>query len=261
MEEGKKISKKGSGAIDYPTLQATLEMSIEQRIPIRATYGVAFSGGLDSGLLAFLIRKRNPNVPLVVVGFPGSPDVERATALAQKWKIPLLAKTLTEKEVEKHYRLAGKLLQTEDTLQRTLGAVNLSIAQWANENWITTLFVGSGADELFCGYWAFDALRENPKECEKLRKEKVVNVDEHDVKRENVCARHYGIRLEAPYLDPVFVQAAMKIPAIQNLEGHYGKWRKGVLRTLAEKMGAPKELVERPKKAMQYGSGTAKALR
>jgi hypothetical protein len=33
------------------------------------------------------------------------------------------------------------------------------------------------------------------------------------------------------------------------------------LRTLAEKMGAPKELVERPKKAMQYGSGTAKALR
>lgn len=260
MEKGKKTLSKGNERIDYDALQETLEKSIEKRIPIRTTYGVAFSGGLDSGLLSYLIRKRNPNVPLIVVGLPGSIDVERATALATGWEAKLIVRTLTEKEVEKNARLAGKLLMTEDALQKTLGSVNISIAQIARESGINTLFVGSGADELFCGYGAFDALRDDPKGCEKLRKDKMENIEEHDVKREKICAKQYGIHIEAPYLDPAFVQLAMKIPAIQNLSGKYGKGRKAVLRTLAEKMGAPKELVERPKKAMQYGTGAAKAL-
>lgn len=261
MEKGKKILNKENETVDYASLQEKLEQAIAQRIPNRASYGVAFSGGLDSGLLAHLLLKHNPAMPLVVVGFPESKDVERATLLSEKWGAQLVTRTLNEKEFEKHHRLAGKLLQTEDPLQRTLGAVNLSIAQWASENRINTLFLGSGADELFCGYGAFDAMREDPKGCEKLRKEKVENVNTHDVQREVLCARHYGIRLESPYLDEAFMKEAMKTPAIQNLQGKYGKLRKGILRTLAEKMGAPKEIIEEPKKAMQYGSGAIKALK
>jgi asparagine synthase (glutamine-hydrolysing) len=261
MEKGKKTLTKENGPVDYTSLQEKLEQAIAQRIPNRASYGVAFSGGLDSGLLAYLLLKQNPTIPLVVVGFPGSKDVERATILSEKWGAKLVTRTLNEKEFEKHHRLAGKLLQTEDALQRTLGAVNLSIAQWASENRINTLFVGSGADELFCGYDAFNAMREDPKGCEKLRKNKVENVHTHDVQREVICARHYGIRLESPYLDEAFMKEALKTPAIQNLQGKYGKWRKGILRTLAEKMGAPKEIIEEPKKAMQYGSGAIKALK
>ncbi len=223
--------------------------------------GVCFSGGLDSGTLAQVIRKFSTKAVLVVVGTPGSVDVGRAEFWSKKWKMRLVKKELSPEKIKENYALAGTILEKKDHIQQTLGAVNLSIAQLAHENGIKTLFVGSGADELFCGYGAFEKCRNNPIECERLRKEKVENVEAHDVMREKKCADHYGITLHAPYLDAEFAKEALKIPAIQNLQGKYGKWRKNALRTLAEKMGVPEEIVTAPKKAMQYGSGVAKVVK
>ena len=87
------------------------------------------------------------------------------------------------------------------------------------------------------------------------------NVNEHDVKREIRCANEYEITLHAPYLDETFAALALKVPALENLQGKYGHVRKNTLRVLAEKMGVLKEIVHAPKKAMQYGSGTQKAIK
>jgi len=160
----------------------------------------------------------------------------------------------------KNYALAKKILKTKDELQCTLGSVNISIAQLAQREGVRVMLVGSGADELFCGYGAFDACRENEKECEKLRAEKVANVDDHDVKREKLCAEKFGVEVHAPFLEKKFAKLAMQIPAIENLRGKYGKIRKNSLRVLAERMKVPKEITRAPKKAMQYGSGARKVI-
>lgn len=247
-------------AVDYPALEEKLVAAIQKAIPKNETIGIACSGGLDSGILASIARNYSKKIVLVVVGIPGSVDVQRTETLAKKWKMKLVKSILTPEQINQKYELAGKILKKKDHLQQTLGAVNLSIAQLAHQKDIHILMVGSGADELFCGYAQFDQHRDNPSECQKLRKEKVENVNEHDVEREIKCAQHYGITLHAPYLDEAFAREAMKIPAIQNLQGKYGKDRKAILRTLGEKMNVPTEIIQRPKKAMQYGSGVAKTL-
>lgn len=245
---------------DYVTLQEKLENAVKKRIPINETIGIAFSAGVDSGTIAYVVRKFSKKAVLVTVGVKGSADIARAEPFAKKWKMKWFKKILTPTEIEENFVQAGKVLKTRDQLQQTLGAVNLSIAELASENGIKTLFVGSGADELFCGYGAFDALRNDPSGCEKLRTEKVENVEEHDVKREIKCGKQYGVKIIAPFLDERFAAEALKTPAIENLRGKYGNVRKNALRMLAEKMGVPKAIVSAPKKAMQYGSGVNKAV-
>ena len=253
--------KTRSTRVNYSQLQKKLEEAVQKCIPPNAKFGIAFSGGIDSATIAYVARKFSKNGILLVVGMPGSQDVSRAEALAKKWKMKLIKKELNAKELAMNYSLAGKILHTKDHLQQTLGAINLSIAKLAHAQGVETLLVGSGADELFCGYALFEKVRDNPKECELLRKQKVENVEEHDVKREKKCGKHYGIVVRAPYLDEAFQKEAMSIPAIQNLHGKHGKWRKNVLRMLAEKMGLPLNVVQAPKKAMQYGSGATKTLK
>jgi asparagine synthase (glutamine-hydrolysing) len=246
---------------NYPALQKKLLVAVEKALPAKGKVGIAFSGGIDSGTLAWIVRQMRKDAALVCVGRSDSTDLARAHEYAKKWKMKLVSKTLTEKEIHQNFVLAEKILKQKDHLQQTLGSLNLSIAQLARKKGITTLIVGSGADELFAGYAAFDALRENPVECERLRTKKVKNVGKHDVEREVKCAKHAGVRVIAPYLDKEFAREAMKVPAILNLRGKYGAVRKNVLRMLALRMKVPLAIVKAPKKAMQYGSGVAKVTR
>lgn len=250
MEKEKKV--------DYSKLAETLEEAVRTRIPGKGSVGVAFSGGVDSGIIAHVVKKYCPEAVLLTVGVEGSADLVRAERIAAKMKMKWAKKIISKKEIEEKYARAGKILKTNDYLQQTIGVVNLSVAELAAREKIHTLFVGSGADELFCGYAVFDRVKNDEKECERLRAEKVKNVFAHDVEREVKCAKEYGVSVEAPFLDEKMIKEAMKIPAVYNLHGKYGKIRKNALRMLGEKMGVLKEVVKEPKKAMQYGSGVSK---
>jgi asparagine synthase (glutamine-hydrolysing) len=247
-----------SRKINYQKLTETLEEAVRKRIPEKGKVGVAFSGGVDSGMIAFVVKKFCPNATLLTVGIKGSADLARAEKMAAKMKMKWVKKIITEKEIHEKYARAEKILKTNDYLQKTIGVVNLSISELAVKEKIYTLFVGSGADELFCGYAAFDRVKSDEKECEKLRTQKVNDVFAHDVEREVKCAKEYGVNVMAPFLDEKMMKEAMKIPACENLRGKYGKIRKNALRMMGEKMGVLKEIVGEPKKAMQYGSGVSK---
>jgi len=65
--ENENRSKK---AIDYPALRETLEEAVKKAIPGTEKFGVAFSGGIDSGVIAFLAGKMSKNAILLSVGLP-----------------------------------------------------------------------------------------------------------------------------------------------------------------------------------------------
>ncbi len=259
----KTLKSKGhaAGKINYSALQTELENAVKKSIPQREKFGIAFSGGLDSGTIAYIAGKFSKDAILLSVGTRESSDLTRVRELAKKMKMKIVVRTLNEEEIEENYAHAQKILKTQDKLQCTLGSVNLAIARTAHDEKIKHVLVGSGADELFCGYGIFEKCRDDEALCEKMRAEKVENVHAHDVKREVRCAGEYGITLHAPYLDEGFAAQAMRVPSRDNLRGKYGKVRKNVLRILAERMGVPDVIVRAPKKAMQYGSGASNVLR
>ncbi|MDP2666989.1 MAG: asparagine synthase-related protein [Candidatus Diapherotrites archaeon] len=245
---------------DFERLGRALTNAIRKIVPAGEKVGIAFSGGLDSGVLAWVAREGGMDIQLIVCGTAGSHDVSNAIAYAKDWGLSVSVETLTGETIRNDREQVKRILQTEDRLQTMLGGINLAMARRAHAEGLTHVIVGTGADAIFAGFFIFQKYRDDDRGCEQVRAEKMETLQGLDIPRENACAREYQINLHAPYMDPIFMEEALKISAIRNLQGKYGPLRKGVLRELAERMRVPEAIVRAPKKAMQYGSGVSKIV-
>ncbi len=75
-----------------------------------------------------------------------------------------------------------------------------------------------------------------------------------------MCAYH-KIELRLPFADTSVISFASSLPIGLSIESADGFLRKRILRQLAESLGIPAFISERPKKAIQYATGVDKALR
>ncbi|SEH10901.1 asparagine synthase (glutamine-hydrolysing) [Natronorubrum sediminis] len=213
---------------------------------------VAFSGGVDSALVAAVL-----DAPLYVVGFPDSHDVEAARsaarAMGRELTVVELEPTDLERAVPEVARATGRTNAMDVQIALPLYLVGERVAA----DGFDALAVGQGADELFGGY------------------EKVVRLD-HRVEANTVRgAVREGIEtlpaqlprdvhaIEATGLDPVapllhdtVVDAALRLP--DELLADETE-RKRALRRVS-RSHLPADVVDREKKAVQYGSLVAREL-
>jgi asparagine synthase (glutamine-hydrolysing) len=70
----------------------------------------------------------------------------------------------------------------------------------------------------------------------------------------------HSVELRVPYLDLQIINIAMNTPMKYKINDVNDRLRKCILREVAMDLGVPQEIVERPKKAAQYGSGIHKIL-
>ena len=75
--------------------------------------------------------------------------------------------------------------------------------------------------------------------------------------REQVLARHFGRKVACPFLNGKVITAAEAFSQSERIAAP----GKAPLRAAAARLGLPAAIVQRPKKAAQYGSGAQKALR
>ena len=212
---------------------------------------VLYSGGLDSSLLAFLL-KPHLNVTLVTVGTEGSTDVRQAASGARLLDLPWSSIRLEEVEIDKE---AGAAHAEWPHLKEPQFSVAVALRLAVRSCETLDVFAGQGADELFFGYAHFRGL--NPEEAiqrAQLDWQRLVTADWPMVRD---AAQSLGHRLRSIYLDPGIVAAARRFPPPM---GELGEPPKVWLRRAAKVAGLPSELVDRPKKAMQYGSGVERVV-
>lgn len=212
---------------------------------------VLYSGGLDSTIVAHGARARRPT--LIAVGVSGSHDLEAARSGAAWLDRALTARRLTWEEVRAaRDRWAWALTGADPTAR----AVTLGIALALEASPPGPVLCGQGADELFLGYAHFRGLSAPAAAARRLAD--LERLRRSDWPRTARVALELDRPIRAPFLDPGVVDAVLATDITAHLP--VVPLSKPVLRSIALAMGIPAEIAHRPKKALQFGSGIARAL-
>jgi len=222
--------------------------------------GVAFSGGVDSTLLAKLVKDMGYDVHLLTIGFQDSHDINFAKEVNQ---ILNFSHSILEIDPEKFKEVSQKINQTikSDNLSWNENSIAFYyVAELAQKNGLKTVVTANGIDELFCGYNSYrEAIETGEDEVVKMMNDKLKNEGEMMVAVNTVTAE-FGVKMVQPFLSPSFVEYAKKIPVSEKIHGPDDMKRKHSIRELAMDYGVPEVAAQKQKKALQYGSQIHKSL-
>jgi len=238
-------------------LKSLIIKAIEERGSKR--FGILFSGGIDSSLIAIISKKLKYDFTCYSVGLKGSPDLESAKKASKRFKFKLKAETITLEELEKILKKVLKVIKKPDVVKAGVGCVFYKAFQLAKRDKVKEIFSGLGSEELFAGYQRHRDIFESKgleaahKECLKGLK----TMYKRDLIRDSLIAKDRKITLKLPFLDKDVIEYAMKIDPKLKINRDKSKI---IIREAAEELGL-KEFAWRKKKAAQYGSGFHKGLR
>jgi len=222
--------------------------------------GVAFSGGVDSTLLAKLVKDMGHDIHLLTIGFQDSHDINFAKEVNQILNFP---HSISEIDPEKFKDVSQKINQTikSDNLSWNENSIAFYyVAELAQKNGLKTVVTANGIDELFCGYNSYrEAIEKGEDEVVKMMNDKLKNEKEMMVAINAVTAE-FGVTMIQPFLLPNFIEYAKKIPVSEKIHGQDDMQRKHPIRELAMDCGVPEVAAQKQKKALQYGSQIHKSL-
>jgi len=216
--------------------------------------GIAFSGGIDSTLLAMICKNMNIDTTLFTVGFPDSNDIEFSKSISHK--INMNHKIL---EIDK-----GDLAAITKKIKNEISCSNTShienciafsyIAKLASKNGTSVVLTANGFDELFCGYNNFRFIfNQGSDTINKTIESKILN--ELELTNEiTQVAKEYRVSILQPFLSKGFISVAMKFPIYNKIVSNDDVLRKHIIRKIALSFDLPPEVIFRRKKAIQYGS-------
>ncbi len=235
----------GISTFDPHRIAEALQKSISQQIEPHAA--VLFSGGIDSSILASL-----SDVPVITCGLEGSHDTlfsRKASHLLEKDRIEVV---LTEKDITDALPVVLSIIEEKSLLALELALLMYFVCQ----EWDGKLLIsGQGADELFGGYYKYEKAFCNKGDVKALMK-KDFDTLYIGLERDGQVAERFDKVIRYPYLDTTVVRRALGIPAAFLFE----PVRKGFLRKVASLLNLPEEIISRPKKALQYGTGIHKVV-
>ncbi|MBU1704367.1 MAG: ATP-binding protein, partial [Nanoarchaeota archaeon] len=237
-------------------LKQLITDAIEKRIPQRKV-GVLFSGGIDSTLIAFMLKKLNVpftcyTAALEEQGMSKAEDLISAEEVAKEHGFKLKVKKINLKEVEENLKTVVPLIEDSNVTKVGVALTFYAACQLAKDDDVRVIFSGLGSEEIFAGYDRHKKTVHGNKEC----LSGLLKMYERDTYRDDVITMNSNIELRVPFLDKALVDYALKIPFNYKLNDE----SKLILRQAAEDLGINHEFAYRKKRAAQYGSKFDRAI-
>jgi len=223
-----------------------LRKRLKEAVEKNPAEGLLFSGGLDSGILAYLC----PGIKAITVTLDSlGEDLKYARRLAKSLKVTHYHRSISVKEAIDAIPEIIKILKSFDPAIPNDVTVYFGL-KFAQDRGIKSVMTGDGSDELLAGYSYM---------------QKIPHLDDYIGRitrsmsfSSNALGNFLIIEIEQPYLDEEFIDFCLKIPLAFKLkqvkEVFTGKW---VLRKAFEDV-LSEDIVWQNKRPLEYGSGTTK---
>jgi asparagine synthase (glutamine-hydrolysing) len=240
-------------------IRQVLENAVGKRLMSDVPVGAFLSGGLDSSVIAALMRPHVDELHTFSVGIAGSPDLRAARIVADHLGTIHHEYVFTLDEVlEKLPEIVYHLESYDQDLVRS--AVPCYFTSRLAARYVKVILTGEGADELFAGYTYY---REIPGEDvlhDELRRS-VCSLHNINLQRVDRLTMAHSIEGRVPFLDTELIELAQTVPAGLKLRpDHTGRLReKWILRKACEDL-LPEEIIWRDKAQFDEGSGTVDVL-
>lgn len=219
--------------------------------PHKGKIAIAFSGGLDSSVLA-KIASEESKVRLYTAGLARCRDFEAAKSAARILRLPLRMIELSERDILENAPQLAQVIANDNKLILSYELPLWFVCKNCQEK---TVMSGQGADELFGGYAKYQKM--TGRELEAAMKKDAEELRSRGIELDRAVAGKFGKELVTPFLSEGVFSFVSGLPLERKVER--GR-RKIILRDVAELLGLG-ELAERKKRAAQYGSGIARVLK
>jgi asparagine synthase (glutamine-hydrolysing) len=240
-----------------------LEQSVKMRVADQKRVAVAFSGGLDSSVVACLAKCCGVEVQLIHVSLVDQHETEEARKAAETLGLHLQVHLYTEADVENVLPKVVELIEEPDPIKAAVGVPFFWCAQKAAEAGFKVMLAGQGADELFGGYQRYvtEYLLKGDEAVRKTMFRDVTFIHESNVERDEKICGYHDVELRIPFGSFKVAELAMSLPTELKFESKADSVRKLALRRVAENLGLPPEIALKPKRAVQYSTGINNALK
>ena len=237
----------------YTKLSEAIDDSV-RRISEGKRVGVAFSGGMDSGLIAALASKYAKSVTCYTCGTDDSFDVAAGKELADKLGLPWVHCRISEDDIEDTIKELILATGVSDPFTISYELQLFTVCRQADERVILS---GQGSDEYFGG--CASSVNDDDSEYERFTDWGIERMMKVSQPCELTIASHFKKQLRYPFLDERVLNSIKEIDP-EELRPRSLNERKNVLKTVATELGFPM-LAHRTKKASQYGSNTTELIR
>ncbi len=257
-----KMQQNNSHIIITKHLERNLITAVEKRVAGLSHFGILFSGGIDSTIVAFICKKLGKKFTCYTAAFADgntcmAPDIIAAKEVANKLGFLLNYRVIGLQETEKMVKDVIAVIETQNPVKVGVALPFFISAQMAAADGCKVLFSGLGSEELFAGYKRHLDVLLSGGDVNKECLHGLSLMWDRDLYRDDLVTMAHTVELRLPFLDHDLVRFSLKIPAVMKLTHEQNKL---ILRKTAIEMGIPDLIAMQKKRAAQYGSNFDRAL-
>jgi asparagine synthase (glutamine-hydrolysing) len=237
-------------------IRMRLEQAVVKRLMSDVPVGVYLSGGLDSSLIAAMMRPHTVQLHSFTAGMEGAPDLEAAREIARFLDTEHHELIYTAEDVEAAIPEVIRHLESFDAPLVRSAVPMYFVSRVAAEH-VKVVLSGEGADEVFAGYAYLAGIASRVGLRQELN-DITLRLQDTNLQRADRMSMAHSLEARVPFLDLDMVRYVARLP-VDMIEPRPDRPEKWLLREACRGL-LPPDIWGRKKMKFSEGAGSATVM-